>query len=274
MFRPLKIAWRKVLSDWKDSAEGTRCTNIQKQHFPPLLKKMMEILAPTVADNLTSGFRKCGIVPLNVEELLNRIPSIENCNVDNIQSAFLQNLEARRSDSTKILKIRRKKLNVPAGKSVCNEIDLEAEITSNGAATSCESVNDHSDSSLQLCLDDNSSDDVDLDQLAKESEEEEQFVQYIEGKVSKKGKFSNVIRKIGEYVAFVYEGEIFPGEIVAFNEEQVIINAMKRSLKAWKWPQKHDEMTYRWEGVLGSIKPPIQISKRGFFNIPELTTPY
>ncbi|KAJ8930361.1 hypothetical protein NQ314_016839 [Rhamnusium bicolor] len=107
-FRPLKIAWQKVLSDWKDTAEGMRNTNIQKENFPPLLSKMMEIITPHVEDNLKAGFRKCGIFPLNIEEVLSRIPR-NTCNPDTVQSEFLKTLEAKRSEITSIVKNRRKK---------------------------------------------------------------------------------------------------------------------------------------------------------------------
>ncbi|KAJ8930692.1 hypothetical protein NQ314_016482 [Rhamnusium bicolor] len=104
--RNLKIAWRKVLSDWKDTEEGIRNTNIQKQNFPPLLSKMMNILAPNIEDNLKSGFRKCGIAPTNVQELLKRIPKSE-CHPDVVQSVFLQILQNKRSESTTIKKRRK-----------------------------------------------------------------------------------------------------------------------------------------------------------------------
>lgn len=78
-----------------------------------------------------------------------------------------------------------------------------------------------------------------------------------------------MVNEVGRFVVFSYEGQIYPGEIVVFNEETVTINAMQRFLKMWKLPSKRDELTYQWSDVLGCIQPPKQISKRGAFSIAE-----
>ena len=78
-------------------------------------------------------------------------------------------------------------------------------------------------------------------------------------------------RKLGKFVVFSYDGQLFSGEIVAFDDKTVTINSMQRSLKSWKWPLKQDQLTYQWSDVLGSIKPFKQVSKRGAFSVPELT---
>lgn len=36
-FRPLKMSWRKILSDWKETDDGIKHGTIQKQYFPQLL---------------------------------------------------------------------------------------------------------------------------------------------------------------------------------------------------------------------------------------------
>ncbi|KAL3277604.1 hypothetical protein HHI36_012946 [Cryptolaemus montrouzieri] len=51
--------------------EGMRSTNIRKKEFPPLLSKMLNIVQPNIAENLKAGFRKCGIFPLDMNEVLN-----------------------------------------------------------------------------------------------------------------------------------------------------------------------------------------------------------
>lgn len=266
-FRPLKIAWRKVLSDWKDSEEGVRNTNIQKQYFPQLLSKLMELITPHAETNLKVGFRKCGIFPLNAEEVLSRIPRT-TCHPDIVQSEFLRSLETRRSALTNVKSKRRKKMNVPAGKSVCAEQSLIMGITEetsiNGPTTS------HSRQD-EMVFDDNSSDDVDFEELSKDQQVEKDFMNFVEGK-GHEFNFANVIRKVVSFVVFSYEGQLFPGEIVAFDEKKVTINAMEKSLKMWKWPLKRDELTYSWSDVLGGIQPPKQVSKRGTFSIPELAS--
>lgn len=277
-FRPLKIAWRKVLSEWKDTDEGIRNTNIQKQNFPPLLSKMMKIIEPNVEENLKAGFRKCGIVPLNVEEVLSRIPR-SSCNPDHIQDAFLQRLQCQRIELTKSVKSRRKKLNIPPGRSVCVEnSQTDEDMPNNEAIADSEIMEEEPTTSSgiksnEIIFDDNSSDDIDFNELIKEQQKEKTFVDYIEGKSSKDSnlQFKNTVREIGSFVVFSYQGMLYPGKILSFDESEVIISSMEKSLKMWKWPSKPDEMPYSWEDVLGSINPPKQVTKRGIFAVPELT---
>ncbi|CAH1979207.1 unnamed protein product [Acanthoscelides obtectus] len=263
-FRPLKIAWRQVLSDWKNSEEGVRNTNIQKQFFPPLLLKLMEIITPYAEANLKAGFRKCGIFPLNIEEVLSRIPR-STCNPDVVQSAFLESLEAKRTAITNTTTKRRKKINVPAGKSVSADESIITEETSLDELTASFSRQDE-----DVVFDDNSSDDVNFEELDKDQQIEKEFMSFIEGQKNE-FHFANVIREVGRFVVFSYMGQLFPGEIVAFDDEKVTINAMEKSLKMWKWPSRRDELTYPWSDVLGGIATPKKISKRGTFSVPELT---
>lgn len=280
-FRPLKIAWRKVLSDWKDTAAGMRSTNIQKEHFPPLLAKMMEIITPQADNNLKAGFRKCGIYPLNIEEVLSRIPTQKSCDQGLVHSEFLKHIEAKRVEVTDIVKSRRKKLNIPAGKSVCadqpiREDDEEADedtIVVSGYEEMMGETSGRRNDTSGIVFNDNSSDDVDFEELAKEKEIETEFVNFLEGKSSHhKTSFAEVVKEVGCFVAFYYEKQLYPGEIVSFDDETVTINAMQKSLKMWKWPSRKDELIYTWTDVVGSIKPPKQVSKRGTYCVPELNS--
>lgn len=72
VFGPLKRIWRKILRKWKESPEGRKCATVPKYRFPKLLKDMMDLLQENVNKNLQSGFRKCGVHPLDVHELLSR----------------------------------------------------------------------------------------------------------------------------------------------------------------------------------------------------------
>lgn len=116
----------------------------------------------------------------------------------------------------------------------------------------------------------NSSDDIDFDELVEEQQKESQFVEYLEGKLPQNNSFASVVKEIGSFVVFLYEGKLYPGEIVSFDNNEVTINAMEKSIKMWKWPAKRDVLSYPRSDVLGGIKPPKQISKRGFFAVPEL----
>ncbi|CAH1979589.1 unnamed protein product [Acanthoscelides obtectus] len=89
----MKVAWRKILTEWKASVQGSRETVVQKSSFTVLLNRLIDILEPTREANLISGFRKCGIFPLDVNPLLDRLPRT----IDQIalQDSFLQSLEAK-----------------------------------------------------------------------------------------------------------------------------------------------------------------------------------
>jgi hypothetical protein len=43
---------------------------------------------------------------------------------------------------------------------------------------------------------------------------------------------------------FLYEGNVYPGKIISFHEENIYISAMVKSLKSWKWPEKRDILEY------------------------------
>lgn len=67
-FRPVKIAWRKCLDEWKKTHLGV----LPKSDFPGLLKKTLEKVE-SIEDNLKAGFRACGIVPFDPQQVLKRI---------------------------------------------------------------------------------------------------------------------------------------------------------------------------------------------------------
>nr|XP_047139688.1 uncharacterized protein LOC124815264 [Hydra vulgaris] len=62
-FKPLKTAWHKIITEYKDSLAGCTKTSLEKQRFPELSNKLMIAIEPNQANNLKSGFRKCGISP-------------------------------------------------------------------------------------------------------------------------------------------------------------------------------------------------------------------
>ena len=73
-FRPLKIAWRKTLSEWK-SKQKHACGTIPKDEFPALLKQVVTAVGLDKSKNLQEGFRACGICPLDEKVVLARLPS-------------------------------------------------------------------------------------------------------------------------------------------------------------------------------------------------------
>ena len=69
IFRPVKIAWRNILDNWR--RESRIKGSIPKNQFPALLKSLCDRLS---ADNLVAGFRASGIFPLDRKEVLKRLP--------------------------------------------------------------------------------------------------------------------------------------------------------------------------------------------------------
>lgn len=127
-YGPLKRRWREILDNWKQSQKKNSQT-IQKDHFPRLLKKLTEVVAPNnYSQNLISGFKKCGISPFNSKEVLNRLPQENNHDqnstpastmVSSIVVDMLKNM--RYGDNSDAPKKRRSKVNVQAGASISVE---------------------------------------------------------------------------------------------------------------------------------------------------------
>ncbi|KAG5874132.1 hypothetical protein JTB14_015052 [Gonioctena quinquepunctata] len=100
-FAPLKKAWREILSDYTESHVGSRSSGLEKQHFPTLLRRLMEKISENGASNSIAGFRKCGIVPCDVGPLLERLHNNHNSvvnqeNIHAIENSFLRPLENKR----------------------------------------------------------------------------------------------------------------------------------------------------------------------------------
>lgn len=129
-FRPVKIAWRKVLKAHKKTRKGP----ISKEIFPRLLQKTLEKLSISQVDNIKSGFEATGLYPLNREKVLKRLPDEDLNSINSSASIIIPEAlheifkETRFGKSSdKISK--RKKYNINAGCSVTeNNILNENEI--------------------------------------------------------------------------------------------------------------------------------------------------
>ena len=80
VFAPMKSQWRRVLKEYR--VESRRVGDIPKTVFPRLLKLLWDMMSKTVGDNLVSGFRTCGLVPLDRTAALKKLPEV-TCNPDN-----------------------------------------------------------------------------------------------------------------------------------------------------------------------------------------------
>jgi hypothetical protein len=307
-FRPMKAAWRNILTNWKSTPEGGRSLSLDKSCFPRLLKKLMEDIHVNEGKNLVSGFKACGITPVDVEPLLKKIPGLNNsqANIEEIDASFLESLSAKRCEVTKPKFVKKKKLEVIPGKSVGPEIleksssrtsvesrEVEEMTADVRASTSGVVVKKHKPRKVyskhplpffKKCKGKNhvySSEDEDdgLSSLLHEAEELEQDIETEKSimdiatgqkSVAEALSLKKVQKKVGEFVVFVYEDEFFPGKILEFNDDSVKISAFQKALKMWKWPQKEDIHTYAWEDVVGHIDEPKLVSKRGLYSVPEL----
>lgn len=121
-FRPMKIAWRNVVLKWKKT-DGKNQATIPKGCFPKLLCKLMKELSDNSKTNIMAGFKKTGIYPINEEEVLSRLPEVQNNeNKSIIEKSVLDLLKEMRYGTMNITEPKRKKkLEIIPGRSVGTE---------------------------------------------------------------------------------------------------------------------------------------------------------
>ena len=73
VFRPTKIVWRSILNNWRMESRSTGC--IPEDAFPQLLSRVYNKLENS---NLVFGFAACGLVPLNREKVLQKLPECKH----------------------------------------------------------------------------------------------------------------------------------------------------------------------------------------------------
>lgn len=114
-FGPLKT-WRKILTAYK--IENPRQTSLNKSHFPPLLKKVIDEVNMSKKENVVSGFKATGIYPFNPQKVLSKVPEYTSnepeYSVDKVLLDYLK--DTRKPNEMK--RARNKKINVESGKSV------------------------------------------------------------------------------------------------------------------------------------------------------------
>ena len=73
VFRPIKIEWHNILDTWRKECQSA--DNLPKTKFSSLLYKLFCHLK---SDNCVSGFRATAIVPLERNEVLKRLPGMND----------------------------------------------------------------------------------------------------------------------------------------------------------------------------------------------------
>jgi len=139
-FGPLKRKWGGILDAWKTGLKK-RCTSITKEAFPGLLKQLYTQVCGEerqgYSQNLVSGFKKCGIFPLDPDEVLSRLPDNPSASTiagnsarissgagiqESMSDAVLSVLKEMRHGSGSIVRARkRSRMNVEPGKSISFE---------------------------------------------------------------------------------------------------------------------------------------------------------
>jgi hypothetical protein len=120
-FRSLKEIWRSVLREWKKSPEGRSYGTLPKNAFSVLLKQLVGRLHEgNGKQNLINGFRKCGLVPFNPEEVYSRLPPEVDMNNNSatLDSSLIDILKEMRGDNSGEKSAKKKRLDVEPGKSV------------------------------------------------------------------------------------------------------------------------------------------------------------
>ena len=62
-FRPMKIAWKNIITDWKLKGKGRKAPSLPKDEFPKLLKILMDKLNTTGKQNLCLVSERAAFVP-------------------------------------------------------------------------------------------------------------------------------------------------------------------------------------------------------------------
>ncbi|KAB0804870.1 hypothetical protein PPYR_01840 [Photinus pyralis] len=131
-FAPMKKAWREILREWKNKNRGC----IPKSDFPRLFNKCIKNIE-NIENNIKSGFRGCGIIPLDPNVVLSKIPDVDASqeqdqrqNEKHWTTTLQEFLKESRLAATQDLRPKRgKKLKIAPGKSIGRK-DLEAPSTS------------------------------------------------------------------------------------------------------------------------------------------------
>ena len=156
-FRPLKSAWRAILSDWK---EKSNCTaSLPKDEFPKLLKNWESQIQIRSAENMVSGFRACGIIPLDRNMVLSKPPSRRTNDISNqVLNESVMDMLRQRNTTSSAPRRKRARVNVEPGRSVntddFKENDVaprnETEVAGPSAQESIDSDTDRSDESIPV----------------------------------------------------------------------------------------------------------------------------
>jgi len=241
-FAQMKGAWRKQLREYKQ--RDPTALLLRKTEFPKMLKELVEGLNPQ--DHLPSAFRKCGLYPLNRQEVLNRIPSIVDSQAiaKNLDDTLLKTLELRRFGDQSKKKPRGQKL--PAGRSYSAEDSEEEE----------ESEEEDSEK------------EDDVEESSEEEEEEGSRQEELEDEELPEPHPGPSSLKFGTSVVAIYEGQWFLAD-VAESQEKVghgytrLSYAAIKGTNCFAWTAKPDIMVTLNEDIILTEVNVVPLNNRG-----------
>lgn len=128
-FAPLKKAWREILTEYK--IKNPSEAQINKSHFPILLKNLLEKMEISNKDNIKAGFKATGIFPLNPNKILRKLPEYEEENKYKIDTVLLDYLKKTRAPNPLKRTRTNKKIKVEPGASIsCEDVETLMTTTS------------------------------------------------------------------------------------------------------------------------------------------------
>ena len=248
LFGPLKNTWRKQLKKYADLDPTAKL--LQKTEFPRMLKELIEELKPK--EHLPSAFEKCGLVPLNRQKVLERIPSILQTKeiAKNIDGVLLKKLQVRRFGEGKKKKPRGTK--VPAGQSYTKDKEDGDE------------VEDEDEDQAEGEVDD-------VEEQNKGDEDENSCSEH---DLLDTDLFDNIgeRRIAGTYVVAVYEGEWFIAEVCK-DQKQVKTGYTRlrylviKGVNCFSWGDKPDlHITLEEDIILSNVNPE-PVTSRGYLGL-------
>lgn len=301
-FRPMKIAWRKILTEWKETTAGRKAPSLPKDKFPQLLKSLMHKLEESGCENLKSGFRKTGIYPLDKAQVLARLPSSnvihdpDSTSPSLISQSFIEHLQKARSgndEPTRNAPVRRKKLPVVAGKSICCDEIIDAINHADTTATSSKTrvttgskkrknVNDDIAVHKKPHNDPPASCSDHLEAVVTTDENNAPFEQSSDSDTSTSiseeydsdtdVEPDDPVVDVDSYVVVKYDDNLYPGKVINTKKSGYEVSCMAKSGLNWKWPQKPDILTYNKSDIVKLIGEPVKISGRGLYKVSEMIT--
>lgn len=272
-FRPFKKAWRKILTDWK-KGPGRRESSIPKTAFPHLLKLLLEAIKPNAAKNVRSGFRKCGIVPINPDEILSRLPSdsqVPENDAEALTDSVVDILRELRYENLPKPRQQRKKVNVLPGRSVAGTDFNETKCSD---SNDIENISLHSapeeDTMKDHIMEDDEESLPDFSQGPSSTSSVNEHLCPIECFVTKNGKtFEGVFPvtiqsiKIDDWILVQFFSQKYIGRVQSIDENYTanflrVMPSMKRppNKTFFVYPDIPDLTEFSFDQIIGKVKDP------------------